>query len=419
MSAADDERGVSPMTSQGLDASTNARSAAPRARRLAERALAEWGYVLAVAIALALAARSPAYNWDLIPYTGVVLEIETRDVERLHARTYADVERAVPPDVFATLTRGSYRGRVFEDPRVFHEQLGLNRVRPLYIALLYVLHKCSVPIVTAMALVSLASAVWMAVAIRRLLRHAFSPPAGALVAFLVVVASGCLDVARLYTPDALAHALVLVAVDRIVARRLRIATLFLALSLLARPDNIVTVIGIVLYATLLAPGEYRLPRRIGVAAILGAAAVALLVHRLGGGFGWNALFYASFVERILRPSLFQPTIEPAQYFGVLGAAIRNSVLSGDRFFLVSVIGVVGFLSRSPADPPSILRRDLILLMLGCVAARFLLYPTPDGRFFVGPYAIVCVAALARIAARAGDQPRPSGDHVDPMDAGTR
>ncbi len=402
------------MMSRGSELLPDGRSAGASARRLAE-----WVYVLAVTTALALAARSPAYNWDLIPYTGVVLEIETRDVERLHARTYAEVERAVSPEVFATLTRGSYRGRVFEDPRVFHEQLGLNRIRPLFIALVYILHKCSVPIVTAIALVSLVSAAGMAVMIRRLHRRAFSPVAGALVAFLVVVVSGCLEVARLYTPDALANVLLLVGVDRIVHRRLRLATLFLGLSLLARPDNIVYLGGIVLYSMFLAPREYRMPLRIGIAVLSAATLVALLIHRLAGGFGWNALFYASFVERILRPSLFQPTIEPAQYFGVLAAASRNCLLSGDRFFLVALLGVVGFVSRDSSDPSSILRRDLILLMLGCMAARFLLYPTPDGRFFVAPYAIVCVAAIARIAAHTGHRPRPSVDDGRPMDAGTR
>ena len=60
--------------------------------------------VLVVAYMVFFALMRPSWEWDIIPYTMIVLKGGVSDIATAHAKAYALIEAYVPANVFAELT---------------------------------------------------------------------------------------------------------------------------------------------------------------------------------------------------------------------------------------------------------------------------------------------------------------------------
>jgi hypothetical protein len=101
----------------------------------------------------------PDYNWDILPYMALSLDINPIDVNAGQILPYAIAQGELPPKKYAALIDSSsaYRYAAATDPLVFQHELGFYRTRPLYVWLITCFHKAGVSFTKATVLPSVLS----------------------------------------------------------------------------------------------------------------------------------------------------------------------------------------------------------------------------------------------------------------------
>src|ERR1041384_8150834 len=120
-------------------------------------------YVLFVAAILVYATARPAHNVDLIHYVGVALADSGLEGDELHARTYSTLRSAVPPDDYQRLIETSpYLHQMSADSESFRQNLPFFLVKPLYPALMAILARLGLDLVSASLAISVAASASLA-----------------------------------------------------------------------------------------------------------------------------------------------------------------------------------------------------------------------------------------------------------------
>jgi len=121
-------------------------------------------------------AQRPAYNWDMIAYIAVALMDIGVPAATVHQKTY-DALMDVPEKARKPLLEsGEYRINVAKDPLKFRAQLPFYSVKPLYPALMSILYRAGIGLVTASIIVPVAAAMF----------HFASPHASGMMAVAAV-----------------------------------------------------------------------------------------------------------------------------------------------------------------------------------------------------------------------------------------
>jgi hypothetical protein len=346
-------------------------------------------YALFSAAILVYAAVRPANNVDLIHYVGAALGDLGLQGDELHARTYAELRSALPADAYQLLTeRDSYLHDMSADPESFRQNLQFFLVKPLYPALMSIVTRFGVHLPSAALAISIAAGGFLALLVYAWLAADVAEPYRAAFAAALVSGVGLLGLARLATPDALSAAVLLAAAYEYArSGNTRRAWLWLAVSILARPDNlIIAVLAVLAWATW--PSSQR-RFAIGEALVaLGTfAATYWAAHRFAPGFSFATFFWESFVERSAYPERAYVALTMPIYARVL---LRGTVRLLDPnpvlwFALLALSTVVVYRKkRLPRDPAA----QVAAVMAAAWLVRFLLWPYPAPRFYAANYLVV-------------------------------
>ncbi|HET7841196.1 MAG TPA: hypothetical protein VFM21_06300, partial [Terriglobia bacterium] len=333
------------------------------------------------------------YNWDVLPYAALVNE-PLSDPVRLQASAYAAADAEAPREAALDLRGGPinqrYRADMASDPWHFAEQLPLYSVKPLYILVLAGIHHLGAGTFNAARLISLLSFVFFGTILFLWMR----PYTGGLLAavgscFLLSTAEilGC---GAQTTPDALFSVLALAGLYFIFARKQFFwGWGLLALVPLVRTDGLVLM---ALVLALLAWRSPEFPKRYGLA-IVGAEILASLVMGwLGGGYGFQTLFYHSFVERLVAPAEATVRVTMAEYFRALHIFVLGSLATPrPLYFLLGLISL-----RARGTPPVL--QGMAWLGLAFAVVHIVLFPLPDSRFLMLPFALIVLWAAGSLAA---------------------
>src|ERR1700712_1641175 len=96
--------------------------------------------------------KKPAYNWDILPYMGVVLNYDEADVKMVHSEVYAIAKKEIPVVYYNRMVDplNAYRSSVAQNPEVFRSQFPFYIVKPLYTRLAWCFYKAGIalPIAT-------------------------------------------------------------------------------------------------------------------------------------------------------------------------------------------------------------------------------------------------------------------------------
>jgi hypothetical protein len=112
--------------------------------------------VLVVAYMVFFAVTRPSWEWDIIPYTMIVLKGGVADVATAHAKAYALIEAYVPASVFAELKSNMPNNQMHHaNPGALASYLPLWECKLGYVLLLKAIAALADPIVALIA-VSLA-----------------------------------------------------------------------------------------------------------------------------------------------------------------------------------------------------------------------------------------------------------------------
>ena len=368
-------------------------------------ARATW-FAAYVALALALAFLAwgrPLFGWDLLGYVGAVAAIDTHDPQRVQATAYADVRAATPPRIYAQLTGMAgddaiaYRRDVARNPDHFAQQLPFYRVRPLYVGLLYVLHKAGLGTPHAVYLVSALSFVVIGILTLIWTSRYLAPAYAAGGSLLLLLTPPVMAVARTPSPDALSAAMVLGALFALVELRQRATfALLMVLAIFVRNDNAIFAVVLFLYFGFAAT-ETRRSASLAIGLALLSAVCYFAINRWAGAYGWSVLFHHTFLGFLPAPAEFEQIVTPAQYAAALKHGARSVVDTALPVF--GMLWVLAFGLRRRAS----LLQDLLGLIAVTVALRYLLFPILWDRLLVPYYILIVVLLIAKGACVTGDR----------------
>jgi len=280
------------------------------------------------------------------------------------------------------------------NPRHFYQQLPTYRIKQLYVGLIYVLHKCGMSYVKASVMISVVSVVliflflsfWLAKCVPGLLW-------GFLSVFLAT-ASSLTAVARLSTPDALSSLLIVIALFLLIEKQSTVGAYFiLLLSVLARPDNLILAIVLIIYINFAGPPEYGVSRKFVTSLILVALSIYWSVAILSGYYGWWTVFSHSFLGVLKAPKEFTPAFSFPRYVAVLYAGLTRISFFNIGAAFVGVFFVLTFGSSTFRFKGGSIATHVAIAMAIALVARLILYPLWEDRYFVAYYVMSVILLL--------------------------
>jgi len=346
-------------------------------------------YIFTAGMVLMLGAlRYPWYNWDMIGYAAVVEATTVRDPATLHAAVFSGLREWAPPDRWSELTTSdAFRRTVAGDPASLEELLPLYRNKPLYTALVRAMVTAGMNVYAALYLLSAlcgALGLWMvAVAFPRM------PTAATLALPPVAALAGLVTVSRIATPDAMAFAAVALAA-LLMVRHSRALALVLALMPLVRPELVVFSMFAALWWAASGGRVWA-----AVAALCAGVAFVAAKH-LAGGYGWERLFWFTFVDVSPYPARMAPDLSVAFYLKRVAIGVKLWLVQREFWVLALALGWFSWRHCRRGAVPSA-GPAAALCALGTAAAVFLLFPLTESRFIAGA-AILLFAAAATVPA---------------------
>jgi len=342
-------------------------------------------YVFAAGMVLMLGAlRFPWNNWDMIGYAAAVHERSVQEPAQLHDRVFDGLKEWAPPGAWRDLTEsGEYRRTVAADPESLQELLPFYRNKPLYLATVGAMVTAGMGVYSALYLLSAlcgALGLWLvAVAFNRM-------PAAATIALPFVAAlAGLVTVSRTATPNAMAFAGVALA-TLLMVRRSRALVLVLALLPLVRPELIVFSMLASLWWAMQGARSWAL------LAVVAAGVAFVATKQFVGGYGWERLFWFTFVDTSPYPARLEPDLSAAFYARRVAIGVKLWLSQRAFWALAASLALFawryrrGGLWRSPGAVAA-------LCALATITAVFVAFPLTEERFLAGTTTLVFAAAV--------------------------
>jgi len=349
---------------------------------------------------------NPIQNFDMLGYAGAILDHFEDDPAAIHDEAYGALEAYIGDtrDWRAITGASRYREDMAADPEIFYSIIPFYQVKPLF--------NLATWIVSAFANLTFSTILvsWIAVTAFTLGFFVFAASERAYGLFLLswpmFIGAGVLDIARTGTPDGLAFALAAGGALGLMAERRTLGWTLLALSTLARPDNLLLVLAAAAVFALRGDAGTRL--RAGLA-VVASIAVYVLVTRAYGHYGYWPHFMLTFHNEVgMDMRAFAEPYDPTTHVLTVFEGVKHLFIQS--YFGLFVVATV-LLALLWADP----RREglttadkIAIAAVLFFLARFALFPLHQIRFGALPTFLVLLALAASVLAML---PRPAAEPV--------
>jgi hypothetical protein len=337
----------------------------------------------------------PLYNWDLLPYTDLVLRMDGQPATQAHDQSYRLAENNIPPASFRLLTdsMNAYRFSLYRQQPQFDAQLPFYAVKPLYIILSFVAFKCGVALPLALLVPGIFSLMLFGWLVFQWLSRYLSPTLTLFMSLLFMFCSPVVEVGKLFTPDCLSTCFLAFAFYYVLEKPSWAAALVaMVLATWTRLDNVIACGALLIL--LRRNTRNQIDRRDGTSILSLAVLIVsyFAITAYAAKYGWGVFYYNQFAHR-LHPHYGEPaSFSWRSYLRLMyehaSSAINHSYLAVFLIMLFPVFQRIKGVSKLSADQRA---GTAILLIL---VARFLLYPDISDRFYVAFY-LVCVVLLLR------------------------
>jgi len=260
---------------------------------------------------------------------------------------------------------------VLDSPTHLRQLLPLYAIRPTYVDVLSLVSRSGFSIQQSINLVSALSFFRIAIV---LLPWTCNP----LYCALLLITPAVLVIGRLGTPDALSALIVIAAFWALTQDRLVSGMSLLILSLWIRSDNALLVIAAIGWLV----WKRKLPTVWGSLLALLDIAMVLFIHHEAGNYGWAALFRYSFVGG-KYPAEMPSHVSMLECVRAFATGLQSL---GPQLAPWILLGIVAWRKDSRY-------REILTVVVMCVVAHFLLYPSPEGRYFVWAYLLTGIACI--------------------------
>lgn len=335
----------------------------------------------------------PDYNWDLVAYVATALEPQHTDLESLHRAAWEAVEVRVTPDKLRDLRDGDvYRLAQWQSPENFQSQLGMYRVKVLYVELIRWLAPLF-GMVNAAVLLSILPSLAFGALTLWWLRAADALQAGLVLAPALMVAD-FRSMVSASTPDMLVSLVSVAALYALWRGRDLLGCALLLLSVFVRPDSVILV-----FAILIAAVIYGWRWRPILATFVLAFVAAVLIGRFAGHPGWWPHFVFSTVEAQASMAGFHPAFSAGQFLRGYARGILFSLSENDWPWLL-ILSLAGWALVANLKHQWDLRTNALIFALAIGAlGKFASFPLPDDRFYFGFTSGLLVLVLVALSPR--------------------
>ncbi|MBI5215392.1 MAG: hypothetical protein HY960_06525 [Ignavibacteriae bacterium] len=330
----------------------------------------------------------------MIPYIAAAHSFEQHDKKQLHDKVYEEVKKSVPSHVYTELTQGDYRQTMLNDVEAFYQQLPFYKPKLLYVWLIHALTQLGFNSITAMSILSVTTSFIASLMILLFLLHETSGIYPYVFSVLIINISGLLDVARLFTPDALSACISLLAIFLLLKKKNIWVVIVLAVaSIWVRVDNLLFFLLIFTYLHFFSFKDYRIATIIYFVSIALCATSYIIINYGITNYGWSTLIYHITVNKIITPENFQSPLSFLDYIVILIKRwliqfVTNPLLS---FFLVTGFST-GYLFRLiNRDSKIFIYGHITIIMALSIVIHFVLFPDLLNRYFVTQYGLGAIA----------------------------
>ena len=284
------------------------------------------------------------------------------------------------PEIYDVVKHESPRAQastVLDSPSHLAQLMPLYAIRPIYVATLNVISDAGLSIQQSISLVSAASAFVIAWVLALATRNYLGSAA-------VIAMPGVLEIARSGGPDALSSLFVVSGCLLALREKLFPAVVVLLISVWVRTDNVLIALAVLAWLV----WEKKLGlRNVIVLAILSVASVEW-INFWSGNYGLKVLFYYSFIGG-RYPGQLVPLITVRDYLRI---SIENaqSVVPQLAPWILLAMAAWHFNSQ--------MRRFMFALITACIT-HYLLFPSPEGRYFAWAYLMVGAMFVSAIRVR--------------------
>jgi len=346
--------------------------------------------------------KNPANNWDMLGYMAIIIRMDgTKDIKEVHRIVYKNASDNIPHRDFQRLVDTSGpRARFANNPLHFEKVLPIYIVKPLYTWLAYLFYKAGFTLPAATAIPSLVAYFLIGLLLLHWLNKYLKPSVAFLSALLLMTSVFMVASASLSTPDTLSAFFLFSAVYFILEKPdMRLAFLFLILSVLTRADNVITSFFIISlfsfsnkWARKITKGQYLLM----VFILVGAYFVAIFQVRQ---FGWSLFYYSQYIKHMDFNRDFDKAFTLADYFSYMYSKAKTGLISSHFTFFLFLASLIIFIPFPTRFNNLSLDQMFTFLIVATTLIRFVLLPDLSDRFSIAFYLVILVLLIRKLVGR--------------------
>ncbi|MGN6401902.1 MAG: hypothetical protein ACTHMD_15700 [Flavisolibacter sp.] len=341
--------------------------------------------------------KEPFYNWDLLPYTALVLKMDHHSTKEAHNLAYRLAKENIPAKNYQQLTDSThaYRNSMYHNVEAFKSQLPFYVVKPLYTTLIYLFYKSGIGLPKATVIPSLLSYLLIGLLLFYWLSKYLSQAASFSVALLVMVSPPLTEVTKTSSPDCLSAFLLFAAFYFIVEKPfLAKAFMLMLLSVFARLDNILSCFLVLCVIFFSKKWHNKVQLSTILFMMISFFATFIFISAMTRQYGWNIFFYSNFADRL------HPAYGSGEHFSLesYGRLMYEHLINGlnHSYFALFIALLVLSLGKSFNWKKMPLDQLVILLLPGIFLLRFILYPDISDRFYVAFYLVIIIFLTKRL-----------------------
>jgi len=323
---------------------------------------------------------------------GVIISYDNKDANFIHDTVYQIAKQQLPAREYVQLSTGTeYRKKSTASASFFYSQLPFYIVKPLYTGLSYVLYKAGIPIIYTTTLPSLITYILIGFLLILWLQNYLTLFLSVAASLLIMVTAPLLNLIKLSSPDCISAFFLFGAVYFISERKsLALSFLFIVFAVFARLDNVIPGFYLLSFLFITKNFGKSISNAKYLFMLLILSASYMFIAQAANQYGWNSLYYPSFLQHLNLSYDFQPQFSLADYVALCKSQILTGVYSS-HFILFVLLAVVLFIK--PAYRKFVLLsldQQIVIVMALTIVTRFILQPVVADRFYIPYYLCILV-----------------------------
>jgi hypothetical protein len=347
-------------------------------------------FIIVCVLSIVLVVQRPKNDWDMLAYTACVFKVETNDSAVVHNRSYSLVKSSVAEDEYEQLVNGDrYRSQVAQAVEAFQAQLPFYCGRVGYVMPMYWLNRSGLSPLSAGRVLGMFSFLLLALCVYLWMLRITAPWPAWLLSCLLLISSGAFMTARLFTPDMLTAALLVVALySGLELRRFTWTVFLLGLAVLVRVDSILFSLPLIFYWSVFSERF----RKVAWPTTIVLLVMASILRNCFPAYGWWTTIFHTFCNYLPRPDLFSGSFNAGEYLKIVSDGFIYAANARVGIFIF--IGVV--LCIAPAKLANNKTAGLALLVLFSMVLRFAVFPLLWERFFVAHFILLAMLLIDQL-----------------------